>query len=310
MRRPESVGTEMGKYQPILKAAQCGSFTKAAQLLGYTQPSLGYLINNVENDLGLKIFHRDQRGVTLTAAGERLLPLMREAEALEERIRDAAKDCRGGLIRVGVFPSVAAAWMPRVLRAFSRAYPETTIKLDQVRYYVDCELRLREHALDCCFYSGECPRGMEFIPLYEDPYLLVMRSDSPLAQQDTVSADDLQDYPLLPTSESIDAGSPIVSLFRGLPAQNRLDYQPYDNNMTIALVEQGMGVTILPRLTLMNVVAGRHVCARPLAEPQSRTLGILAEPRDKRSALTNEFILAVQQEVADWQSRNRESWGD
>ena len=59
----------MGKYAPVIKTAECGSMTRAAQTMGYTQPSLGYIINNIENELGVKIFYRDQRGVTLTEAG-------------------------------------------------------------------------------------------------------------------------------------------------------------------------------------------------------------------------------------------------
>ncbi|MFR5902977.1 MAG: LysR family transcriptional regulator [Neglectibacter timonensis] len=46
----------MGKYAPVIKTAECGSMTRAAQTMGYTQPSLGYIINNIENELGVKIF--------------------------------------------------------------------------------------------------------------------------------------------------------------------------------------------------------------------------------------------------------------
>ena len=69
----------MGKYAPVIKTAECGSMTRAAHVLGYTQPSLGYIINNIENDLGVKLFYRDQRGVTLTETGSDLLKLMRAA---------------------------------------------------------------------------------------------------------------------------------------------------------------------------------------------------------------------------------------
>ena len=70
----------MGKYAPVIKTAECGSMTRAAQTMGYTQPSLGYIINNIENELGVKIFYRDQRGVTLTEAGVGLLEIMRQIE--------------------------------------------------------------------------------------------------------------------------------------------------------------------------------------------------------------------------------------
>ena len=83
----------MGKYAPVIKTAECGSMTRAAQTMGYTQPSLGYIINNIENELGVKIFYRDQRGVTLTEAGVGLLEIMRQIEAMEKRPGSANGSC-------------------------------------------------------------------------------------------------------------------------------------------------------------------------------------------------------------------------
>ena len=79
----------MGKYAPVIKTAECGSMTRAAHVLGYTQPSLGYIINNIENDLGVKLFYRDQRGVTLTETGSDLLKPMRKIEAMEDEMQES-----------------------------------------------------------------------------------------------------------------------------------------------------------------------------------------------------------------------------
>ena len=59
----------MGKYQPILTIARCGSFNKAAGELGYSQPNLWHIVNNLEDELGTRLFHRYRQGVTLTDAG-------------------------------------------------------------------------------------------------------------------------------------------------------------------------------------------------------------------------------------------------
>lgn len=109
----------MGKYLPVIKTAECGSMTRAAQVLGYTQPSLGYIINNIEDELGVKLFYRDQRGVTLTDAGTTLLEIMRQIEATEDKLREAALASQGALLRVGIVPSVACQWMPAALQSFS-----------------------------------------------------------------------------------------------------------------------------------------------------------------------------------------------
>ena len=80
----------MGKYLPVIKTAECGSLTKAAHVLGYTQPSLGYIINNIEDELGVKLFYRDQRGVTLTENGP-----AGNHEADRDHGGPAAGDCPG-----------------------------------------------------------------------------------------------------------------------------------------------------------------------------------------------------------------------
>lgn len=171
----------MGKYAPVIKTAECGSMTRAAHVLGYTQPSLGYIINNIENDLGVKLFYRDQRGVTLTETGSDLLKLMRKIEAMEDELQEAARVSQWELLRVGIFAGVSAQWMPEILEVFSKTYPKVVVKLETEKNPLAGELALREHRLDCCFHGTKCPPGMELIPLYKDPYYLVVSKHSPLA---------------------------------------------------------------------------------------------------------------------------------
>ena len=110
----------MGKYAPVIKTAECGSMTRAAHVLGYTQPSLGYIINNIENDLGVKLFYRDQRGVTLTETGSDLLKLMRKIEAMEDELQEAARVSQWELLRVGIFAGVSASGCRRSWRSSPR----------------------------------------------------------------------------------------------------------------------------------------------------------------------------------------------
>ena len=217
----------MGKYAPVIKTAECGSMTRAAQTMGYTQPSLGYIINNIENELGVKIFYRDQRGVTLTEAGVGLLEIMRQIEAMEMRLQEAARVSKWELLRVGIFSDVAAQWMPGILEAFYEAYPDVVVKLEQESCYLNGELDVKEHKLDCCFFIGQCPPGMESFPLYEDPYYLVVEEKSYLASLKEVSVwDVVGKYQFIPTNESFDMGSTIHEIYQLFARFSRLDFQP------------------------------------------------------------------------------------
>ena len=144
----------MGKYLPIIVTAECGSLTRAGLILGYTQPSLGYIINNIEDELGVKLFYRDQRGVTLTGAGVQLLEIMKKIEDMDDLLHQTARASAGGLLRVGIFPSVASQWLPAILREFYEKHPDALVKLSHQFYYLNGEIGVKDHSLDCAFFTG------------------------------------------------------------------------------------------------------------------------------------------------------------
>lgn len=297
----------MGRYAPILKAAECGSMTRAAQAMGYTQPSLGYIINNIENELGVKIFYRDQRGVTPTETGVGLLEIMRQIEALESRLLDAARVSRQELLRVGIFSSVASQWMPEILASFYQSYPQAVVKLESSSFYLTGELGVKEHKLDCSFFAGHCPAGLESLPLYEDPYYLIVAQDSPLAKLNQASIWDLVGhYQFIPTNESTDTGSAIHGIYQHFAQSSRLDFQPQENQMAIALVEKGLGITVLPGLTLLDLIPNRAVKVIPLKEDLRRTVSLLLPRESERSYLTNVFLRLTQQRVEKWKAEQKD----
>lgn len=295
----------MGKYLPIIKTAECKSLTKAGQVLGYTQPSLSYIINNIEEELGCKLFYRDQRGVTLTEVGEQLLENMKQIEEMEAQIKQLAKANQGGLLRVGVFPSVATQWMPHILKEFYELYPQTVVKLEHMVSYLRGELGVRDHQLDCCFFVGACPRGLETVPLYVDQYFLAVHRDDPLAKQDTVRVEELKDRAFIPNSESVDEGSALREVYQFLGQNSRIDFAPEEDKSCIALIEQGLGVSLLSGLSLLSLLPENNVVAIPLEGNYSRSISLLCLPEAKRSSLASSFVRIVQKKVEEWKEENK-----
>ena len=110
----------IGKYEPILRIAELGSLTRAAESLGYSQSSLSHLTANLEKELGVKLFRRERQGVTLTPAGTELLGIMEEIEAKENKLRVAAAAQQSSTLRIGTLPSITATWLPTLLVGFRR----------------------------------------------------------------------------------------------------------------------------------------------------------------------------------------------
>ncbi len=293
----------MGRYLPVIKTAECGSLTRAAHLLGYTQPSLGYIINNIEDELGVKLFYRDQRGVTLTGAGVQLLEIMKKIEDMEDLLRQTARAAAGGLLRVAVFPSVASQWLPAILREFYGRYPDALVKLSHQLYYLNGEIGVKNHSLDCAFFTGKCPPGLEAVPLYQDPYFLVVSADHPLAEQEEADLSAVVDERFIPTHESFDSESAIWDVYQTFSQSNLVDFEPQENHTAIAMAEAGLGMTILPGLDLVDLSANHRVKALPLKEGLSRTISLLCPRESERPPLASAFLSIAKAVVELWKSK-------
>lgn len=298
----------MGKYFAVIKAAECGSLTRAAQALGYTQPSLGYIINNIEDDLGVKIFYRDQRGLTLTEVGAQMLEVMQRLEATDLQLHQIAQASKGALVRVGIFPSVASQWLPDILVAFYQDHPGVQVRLEHQIYYLDGELGVKQHRMDCAFFTGECPPGLDMVPLYTEPYYLVVAKDHPLAGRREVSLQDLdQAGHFLPTNESFDEGNAQRDFFQQLNRNLLLDFQPQENRSILAMVERGLGITVLPPLILADLVSpSLAIRCIPLVDSPSRTVSLLSPREQERSALASAFLACTQRCVAQWKANQNQ----
>ena len=141
----------MGKYLPIILAARHGSLNKAASLCGYAQPSMMYIINKLEDDLGVKLFYRSKRGVTLTEAGKKLLEVMEEIEAQEERLRSMAQSFRETRLRIGTFPDLPGRWISGLLAAIRKDSPEAMVRLETTVSHRQGLEDVKNGALSCCF---------------------------------------------------------------------------------------------------------------------------------------------------------------
>lgn len=295
----------MGLYRPILVTAECGTLTRAAKLLGYTQPSLSYVISGIEADLGVKLFTRDQRGMQLTKAGKQAIDLMRQMEELDQRLREAVHAGEQDLLRVGIFTGVSSQWLPGILSAFFARFPDTRVKLVQQRYYLDGELGVKKGTLDCAFYPGSAPSGLACVPLHQDSYYLITGENHFLGGRKSISLRDLHGMvPFIPTTESFDPGSALWNqVYQELSAQSLVDFEPMENQTCLSMVEEGLGITILPGLALRDLLPGHRLCAVPLLDTAPRTISLLCPSKEDLPMVTSVFLQLTQERVAAWKSK-------
>ena len=262
------------KYQAFVEVADAGSFTKAAETLAYSQSGISHMVSDLERDWGVALFERSRRGVVLTGDGARLLP---EARALCESFRaleatvDEVRGLETGLIRIGVFPSVAAHWIPRIIKRFSADYPGIDYKL-RVGDYTEIEEWIADGTVDCGFVLLPLRTDARLIAraLEEDEFLAVLPRDHELAGAGVFPVERLAEFPLLsPASESDD--ELLEFLIRwGVRPTTRLT--SWDDRAILSMVEYGMGVSVLSRLMLRGL--SQNVVTLPLSDPVFRTIGV------------------------------------
>ena len=158
---------ESARCKAFLAVAETGSFTKAADKLGYTPSGVSQLVNALEAELGFPLLIRGRKGAVPSADGEALLPAVREYLAQEKRIYELAAEVRGlssGSVTIASYSSVATHWLPELIASFQREYPGIRIKLmEGIRQEV-CRW-LDEGAADVGFLSYAQPMPYDWIPL-------------------------------------------------------------------------------------------------------------------------------------------------
>ena len=120
------------KLQVILNTAKIGSINKAAEKLGYTQSGLTYLINSIEEEIGISLLNRSHMGISLTDEGNELLPYIEDMIKSEQTFFTKAQQIKSrstDKITIGAYPSAVVAWIPDALRAFQEKYPYTEVEI-------------------------------------------------------------------------------------------------------------------------------------------------------------------------------------
>lgn len=284
----------MGRYEAILKIAQYGNLTRAAQELGYVQSNLSHMVQRLEGELQIKIFHRDRQGVSLTRAGQELIEIMYQIEMLEASLYSAALSQRTSTLRIGSFPSVSLLWLPSILQRLYEKFPKTAVMLSNFDSFFEMDAAVRKGEIDLSFYAGDYHAGLDFFPLCRDPYYGVVSQEHPLAGRSTVTLRELGEYPFLLPGEGINCC--IKDASRVIPFPPKLLTKAQEDFTILPLIEQNLGVGVLSGLTIK--AGGGQVCPIPLEDMVAREVGIICKPYGEISEVSKCFIQLAREVTA------------
>ncbi len=263
---------ESSRCKAFLASVEYGSFSKAAEVLGYTPSGISQLVNAFEADMGFPLLLRDKKGVRPTDNGIRILAAVREFLIQEEHIYQLASEINGlntGKITIGAYSSIATHWLPEIIKYFKINYPNITIHImEGIRQEITKWLDDRE--IDIAFLSYRVPMEYEWIPLADDPMIAVLPPEHPMANQKTYPLEKCQEEKFIMPGLGKDVDVIETLQINGLTPT--ISFSTLENFAAIAMIEQGLGMSIMNELITKNWQA--DVVKLPVAPPQTISLGI------------------------------------
>ena len=277
----------ISKYETLAKVCELGSLTKAAEALEITQSAVSHTINSLEEQFGFAILTRSRAGVKLTDNGQRIMPSVRGMLNYYEQLNQTVSAIRGldfGTVRIGAFTSVAVHWLPGVIKEFQRDYPNVDIKLLNGDYH-DVEKWLTEGSVDLGFVNLPTKLNCECIALMEDRLLAILPPDHKFASYPKFPLVECETEAFITLLETSNHDANKALSAAGI--KPNIKFSTKDDYAIIAMVEQGLGISIMPELLLR----GRHgnVVIKELVPPSKRTIGLAIGETSSQSPATRKF---------------------
>jgi DNA-binding transcriptional LysR family regulator len=249
---------DIRRLQVLLAIVELGSVTAAAEALTYTPSAISQQLRRLEHDVGQPLMRRHARGMVPTEAGVVLSvharKVLRQLDAAQADLDEIA-GLRRGQVVLGTFPTVASSFLPLVVRRFRQLHPEIRLDIRSARegQLVDW---LEDGTVDLSLlwdyeWRRLDPAELQLAELFEDPTVLVVAADHPLARRRRVDIADLTDEHWIVRAEH-----PVREVLHrsALAAgfEPKVSFQANDYQEAQAMVSVGLGVALAPRTAVLN----------------------------------------------------------
>ena len=245
------VAVDLQQLRYVVAVAELGSFTRAARRCFVVQSALSHQVARLEQELGVRLFHRTSRHVSLTPAGLAFLPAARQCLEAAERARAEVAAATGevrGRLSVGAIPTVAAVDVPAALGVFHEQHPQVTIGLltgtsdALVRRVIDGRLDVAFLGLP----AGSTVEGVQDHVLATDRHVAVVARDHPVATRKRVRLDRLAQEVFVDFPTGTAGRAQTDQAFEAVRLRREVAFEVTDADLMVALIRRGLCVGLLP----------------------------------------------------------------
>ena len=267
---------ELHQLRYFCAIVETGSFSRAAQQTHVSQPSLSQQIRKLEDELGARLFDRLGRSVRLTELGKTFLPraraVLKELEAARSDVTER-KATIGGPLAVGVIPTIAPYYLPRVLATFSAKFPQARVTVTEEITPLLLD-RLRAGSVDVAIVALPLHlRGHEFesFALLEEGLYAVLPKNHALAKKKEVELGDLREEPFLLLRDGHCFRETAVAACNRARISPQIVFESGQFSSILSMVSAGLGVSIVPAMAMEKREGCRFVSLAD--ERASRKIG-------------------------------------
>mgnify|MGYP004461734357 FL=1 len=224
----------------------------------------------------------------MTENGELLLPVVREFLRQEDRIFELSAEMNGlliGSVNIAAYSSIATHWLPAVIGAFQRDYPQIHINLME-GIWQEVSKWLDDRTADIGFFSYQEDMPYEWIPLAEDPMLALLPRNHPLAQAKAYPLTNCATDRFIMPARGCD--DDVMALFRRNHIVPNVQFTTLESFSVMSMVEQGLGMSVMNQLITEKRIC--DVAMLPVDPPASITLGIALHSKADISPAVRMFL--------------------
>lgn len=267
------------KIRAFLSIVSCGSFSRAAEEIGYTQSAVTQMINSLEAELETVLFTRSYSGARLTDNGRAMLPLFRRADESLVSLKKQAARLKGHTepLRIGTFSSISKNLLPSVIKGYKKLHPEVPFSISVGDEEVAGWLENGE--IDIALIDETRKKDFCFVPFKTDELLAVVPTALNISG-DSISLRELSKYPFImaPLNELKERMKSLTDVHFA----EGIHISSTDDTTVMSLIAEGLGVAVLPSLSIMDSEI-KGIRTLHLEKPLFRTIGAAYQKNSDRT---------------------------
>lgn len=279
---------KISQLRAFVAVADYGNFSLAALELGLSQSTVSHAIATLEEELGVILFFRSQKGATLTPIGEQVIQEAHQVLHLLEVMQQKAnleKGLQAGQVRVACVRSIATHVLPEVIARFREKFPKMSVVITECDRYAEVEQALRENQADVGFTLLPTTTEFDTRELFRDEFVALLPPKS-IAADESLSWEQLAGYPMIVNIRSPQHNKTVEAHFLKFGQILKVDYEVREDSTILSMVKQGLGAAIMARLAAEPIPL--TIETRSLPVPLDRIIGVAI----LRNALLSRAVFA------------------